>query len=122
MDALGQMAFGRAMQLGRDNRALAEAANAEIEKGNQTIRALKARVAELELALAVEKADAEGYKAMYVALKQQHPTSPLLADSGRRYANGSIKSKIVLMYEATFDRIFAAARIPGTKAMDHRAN
>lgn len=73
---------------------------------------LKAQVANLQLALAVEKAHAEGALAMYQAMKAVHVQSPLVADSGKRYkVSGNIKNKARLIYEATFDRILREAGI-----------
>lgn len=71
----------------------------------------QARIAELELALAVEKAHAVGMSAMKDAFKAAHPQSPVLADSGQRYKSGSVKTKGALVYAAAFDRILRDARI-----------
>lgn len=71
----------------------------------------EARVAELELALAVKTAHAGGMGAMKDAFKAAHPNSPVLADSGKRYKSGAVKTKGALVYAAEFDRILRDARI-----------
>lgn len=72
---------------------------------------LKAQVANLQLALAVKTAHAEGYKAQKDAFMATHPQSPLVADSGKRFKDGDIKTKGRLIYEATHDRILREAGI-----------
>lgn len=72
-----------------------------------------ARIAELELSLAVKSAGAAAARAQLDAFKAQHPASPLLADSGRRSATGSAKPRTVLIGEQAFDallRTFGIAR------------
>jgi hypothetical protein len=71
----------------------------------------KARIAELELALAVEKAHAGGMKAWKDAFKAAHPNSPVQADSGKRFKDRDVKTVGRLAYEAAFDRILRDARI-----------
>jgi hypothetical protein len=84
-------------------------------------RSLEAQVANLQLALAVEKAHAEGALAMYQAMKAAHVQSPLVDDSGKRYkTSGNIKNKARLIYEATFDRILREAGI--ADPTKHRAD
>jgi hypothetical protein len=70
-----------------------------------------ARIAELELALAVEKAHAAGMKAWKDAFKAAHPNSPVQADSGKRFKDRDVKTVGRLAYEAAFDRILRDARI-----------
>ena len=74
-------------------------------------RKLEAQVANLQLALAVKNAHAEGATAMYKAMKATHPQSPLLVDTGKRFKDGNIKNKATLIYEGTFDRILREAGI-----------
>jgi len=89
-------------QTAERNAAVAHAWKAEADK-------LAARVRELELALAVEKAHAAGREAQFDAYEEAYPTSPLRADSGKRFArNGLVKTRGRLIYEATFDRIAVA--------------
>lgn len=58
------------------------------------------------LRLAVERAHADGLRAQLAAFIAAHPTSPVCADSGKRFKkDGSIKSKGRLIYEAAFDRV-----------------
>lgn len=72
---------------------------------------LKAQLAAAQLALAVEKAHAEGAVAMYQAMKAAHLQSPLVADSGKRFKDGKTKNQARLIYEAAFDRILREAGI-----------
>jgi len=81
------------------DKALAELADAQ------------ARIAELELALAVKTAHAGGMKAYRDDLRAAHPTSPRLAPSGKRYKDGTAKPVAALAYDAAFDRILRDARI-----------
>jgi len=71
------------------------------------LQAARAEIARLEDALAVKTAHAEGATAMFHALTKQHPDSPLLVDSGKRYKDGDIKRKIRLIYEAAHDACLA---------------
>ncbi len=81
---------------------------------------LKAQVANLQLALLVKTAHAEGATAMYKAMKTTHPQSPLLVDTGKRFKDGDVKNKATLIYEGTFDRILREAGI--TDPTRHRAD
>jgi hypothetical protein len=82
---------------------------------------LEAENVNLKLALAVEKAHAEGLSAQKDAFAAAHPQSPMLADTGKRYkASGNIKTKGRLIYEATFDRICREAGI--ADPTKHRAD
>jgi hypothetical protein len=71
----------------------------------------KARIAELELALAVEKAHAGGLTAMFMDIKAACPNSPTLRDSGKRFKDGKPKTMGRLVYEREHDRILRDARI-----------
>lgn len=71
----------------------------------------KARIAQLELEVAISKADVAGLSAQLDAYKSHHPQSPLLGDSGQRFASGKAKTKGRLIWEATFDRVLKAAGI-----------
>jgi hypothetical protein len=81
---------------------------------------LKAQLAAAQLALAVKTAHAEGLLAQKDAFVATHPQSPLVADSGKRYKDGDIKTKGRLIYEATFDRILRGAGI--ADPTKHRAD
>ena len=81
---------------------------------------LQAQLAAAQLALVQKTAHAEGSLAMYRAMKAIHPQSPLLADSGKRYKDGDVKTKASLIYEATFDRICREAGI--ADPTKHRAD
>ena len=60
-------------------------------------------IAQLEDKLAIEKAHAAGLGAEVVAYREQHPDSPLHADSGRHFKGGGMKRRIRQVYEAAFD-------------------
>jgi len=121
MDALTGIAFGYLRRA--SNRAASYAnevdrANGEIEKANQIIErknqiieGLEARIAELELSLAVKTAHAGGMKAYRDDLRAAHPNSPRLAPSGKRYKDGTPKPIAALAYDSAFDRILRDARI-----------
>jgi hypothetical protein len=81
---------------------------------------LEAQVANLQLALAVKTADAEGLRAQKDAYIAAHPQSPLMADSGKRYKDGDKKTRGRLIYEATHDRILREAGI--ADPTKHRAD
>lgn len=81
---------------------------------------LKAQLAAAQLALAVEKAHAEGLEAHKTAFINAHPQSPVRADSGKRFKDGDIKTKGRLIYEGTFDRILRGAGI--ADPAKHRAD
>jgi hypothetical protein len=81
---------------------------------------LKAQLAAAQLALALKTADAEGLEAHKTAFINAHPQSPVRADSGKRYKDGSIKTKGRLIYEAAFDRILREAGI--ADPAKHRAD
>lgn len=77
----------------------------------QQLSDAQARIAELELALAVKTAHAGGMKAYRDDLRAAHPNSPRLAPSGKRYKDGTAKPVAALAYDAAFDRILRDARI-----------
>ena len=81
---------------------------------------LKAQLAAAQLALLVKTADAEGLEAHKTAFINAHPQSPVRADSGKRYKDGSIKTKGRLIYEAAHDRILREAGI--ADPAKHRAD
>jgi hypothetical protein len=83
-------------------------------------RSLEAQVANLQLALLVKTAHAEGYKAQKDAYMAAHPQSPLRGDSGKRFKDGDIKTRGRLIYEAAHDRILREAGI--TDPTKHRAD
>jgi hypothetical protein len=77
--------------------------NGVVAEQNAAIEQLQARIAQLSMQVAVKEADSAGTRAQLDVFKQTHPTSPALADSGRRYNDGDIKSVSRLAYEAAFD-------------------
>jgi hypothetical protein len=81
---------------------------------------LEAQLAAAQLALAVKTAHAEGLEAHKTAFINAHPQSPVRADSGKRYKDGSIKTKGRLIYEAAHDRILREAGI--ADPAKHRAD
>jgi hypothetical protein len=85
---------------------------AHAEKLERQLSDAQARIAELELALAVEKAHAGGMKAYRDDLRAAHPSSPRLAPSGQRFRkSGNPKPLAALAYDREFDRILRDARI-----------
>ncbi|MBP2309718.1 hypothetical protein GBZ48_18380 [Azospirillum melinis] len=85
-------------------------ANSEIAKANIMIAERDARIAALEAEVARlskvaqdSQMEAEGRLAQFDAFAAQHPDSPLMADSGKRFKSGKIKTKARLIYEAAFD-------------------
>lgn len=95
------------------NREIAEAEEENEQLADAALKlkaryeAAQARIKELEAEngkLKIEAMDAAGRNAQVEALKAQHPASPLLADSGKRFkASGNAKTKLRLIYEAAFD-------------------
>jgi hypothetical protein len=68
---------------------------------------LESTVAELEAELSnmkIEIMSEAGRDAQVEAFMRQHPNSPLLADSGKRFKSGKIKTKARLIFEAAFDQ------------------
>lgn len=79
---------------------------------NNRIAEQQARIAELELALLIEKAHAEGLAAQTAEYKSAHPGSPLLRDSGKRYKkSGATKTVVRIGYEKAFDRFLLENKI-----------
>lgn len=78
-------------------------ANANIRTLNRIVQEKNDRIAELEDALAVAQAEADGRLAQYQAMRDQHADSPQLAPSGKAFEDGSPKTKIRLIFEAAFD-------------------
>lgn len=102
---------------------LADRFEAAYEDWRAYAKKLEAEVEALKLALAVERADAGGMKAWKDAFRAAHPSSPVEADTGRRFRkSGNVKTRGRLAYEAEFDRIFGDARIPGRHATEFRAD
>lgn len=71
---------------------------------------LQARIAQLEAENADLKSRAyqaemvvAGRDAQLDAMEAAHTNSPLLADSGKRFKDGDVKSKLRLIFEAAFD-------------------
>ena len=112
MDDLG---FGIA--IGKHNRAdAAQAASLGLvgALGAQmaTMQEMRDRIATLELALAVEKAYAEGLTAFVDAFKAANPDSSVLRDTGRRFEkSGGVKTAGRMHYETAFDASLAARQI-----------
>lgn len=76
---------------------------AALNRTNATIRRQNARIEELEAELAVAKANTAGRLAQFEAFEAMHPASPLLSDSGVKFANGTAKTKARLIFERIFD-------------------
>lgn len=80
----------------------------EIINLRNELEAKKAEVTKFRV-LAIQKlAHSEGLTAMLNVMKTNHPNSPALADSGKRYKGGNIKTKARILYEIAFDKIITA--------------
>ena len=101
------------------NRVIAER-NDEIARLREELNARNKEVQDFRLQAIVEMAGGEGQKAMFKAMKQAHPTSPMLADSGKRFKDGNVKHKAFLLYEEAFDRIIRDHQIANPET--YRAN
>lgn len=124
----------RNARIAEDNAADARAARANTAKFEEAMHhnykaamdaqgALKmaqARIAELEDKLAIKTAAAAGFEAQSIAYRDQHPDSPLRADSGKRYKDGEIKRRIRIIYEAAFDA--ALRQLSISNPVSRRAN
>jgi uncharacterized protein (DUF3084 family) len=86
-----------------------------VKQRDAIIEDQKARIAGLELALASKTAHGLGLEAYLAMFKAAHPGSPVLADSGKRYKNGAVKTAGAIAYEQTFDRYGAEKRITNFK-------
>ena len=64
---------------------------------------LQARIAELEGQLIAAQMHAAGRGDVIAAFAEQHPNSPLLADSSQRFKDGDVKTKARRIYEQAFD-------------------
>ena len=74
-----------------------------LNQANENQRNLKAHIEVLQAEVAVLKSVEAGRLAQIEAWKKMYPDSPLLADSGIRFADGDKKSKIRLIFEQAFD-------------------
>ena len=87
-------------------------ANSLIAAKNDEIAALRKEVENFRLQAILNLAGEEGFKAAYTAMKQTHPNSAMLADTGKRFKkSGNPKTKATLIYEAAFDRIITNHQI-----------
>lgn len=97
---MDDVSFGIALGLKRRADALVATVNAQNE-----------RIAELELALLIKTAHAEGAIAMMGGFRDSHPTSPMRADTGKRFKDGDIKRVAHLRYAAAFDAFLIERKI-----------
>ena len=81
---------------------------------------LEARIAELEDALLIKTAVHTGCLAQLKAFGAQHPDSPLMIDSGKRYKDGDIKRRVTLICEDAFDAALIKVGIknPSSRRVD----
>lgn len=93
--------------------------SADLEQANANIRTLNSMVAErdgeishLRFALQNAQMEAVGRKAQVDAMMKLHSNSPLLTDSGKRFACseaiGKVKTRLRLIYEGAFDAFGAS--------------
>jgi uncharacterized coiled-coil protein SlyX len=119
--------MGDAMAARRVAHQVAEQASADIDYLNAVVAEQEAQITELRerivalaTQVAVAKADFAGRDAQMKAFMSQHPDSPLLRDSGRRFRDGDTKTVSRLTFEAAFD---AKAREMGiVDPEQHRAD
>jgi len=98
--------FGLAVGNGRRANAATAAAYAgaqALEDLAPHIGALKDEIATLKWQVQLHEATIHGRDAQISALKAEHPNSPLLAKSAKRFKDGEAKSRLRLIYEQTFD-------------------
>lgn len=109
--------FGLAIGNGqRANAATAAAYQGaqELHKAAAYIGKLKDENATMKRQAQIDDASIAGLKAQIDAFKAQHPTSPLLANSGKLFNDGGAKSKLRLIYELAFDAALRAVGIVST--------
>lgn len=77
-------------------------------------------IVDLEDELAIKTAARNAFEAQVMAFVAQHPDSPLCADSGQRFKNGEIKSRVWLVWEAAFDASLKAFGVvnPSARRID----
>ena len=85
--------------------AIIIAKNQRINVLNKSLADCTQEVHDFRLKLIVKTAHAAGLTAYVNAFKQAHPNSPVLADSGKRYEDGDIKTCGRTLYEEDFDRV-----------------
>ena len=78
---------------------------AQVNRLNEVVAMHTQEVNDFRLKLIVETAHAAGLTAYRDAFKKAHPNSPVLADSGRRFEDGDIKTHGRTLYEEDFDRV-----------------
>lgn len=103
--------MARLRQTGQAHANTVAVANAEIAKAQRVVDELRARISQLEIDMKLVEAANAAAGAQVKALRAQHPQSPLLADSGHRSADGKAKSKLVVLWENTFDAALRKAGI-----------
>ena len=81
---------------------------------------LQTEVMDLKLKLAVARANGEGRLAQFEAFKSVYPNADLMAASGARFADGDVKTKARIIYEAAFDKYAASCGI--VRPADHRTD
>jgi hypothetical protein len=81
-----------------------DVANTTIERQSTLLWEQKALIGRLREELAVARAQIAGHAAQVDALVEQHLNDHLLADSGQRFWDGRVKTKLHLVFEAAFDK------------------
>lgn len=99
---------------------IAQGLTALRDRDQDRIRELEQKVLDLELALLVKTAHAEGLSAMTAGYKAAHPDSPERRDSGKRYSDGDVKTVGRIRYESAFDGFLNGKRI--ANPAQYRAN
>ena len=79
------------------------AASDGLHKAAAHIGKLNDEIATLKWQVQLHEATIHGRDAQISAMKAEHPNSPLLAQSAKRFKDGEAKSRLRLIYEQTFD-------------------
>ena len=89
--------------IAEQNARAADQAEAKAKGWYERAMKLEARITELEGKLKLEEMISAGRKAQVDEMKKQHADSPLMADSGKRFKDGDMKTELRLIYEQAFD-------------------
>jgi len=97
--------FGLITRAARNMEATVESYEADFE-------ALQAQIAQLTLALAVERSLTAGYKAELEQMRKQNPNCQLLKNTSLKFEDGKPKTFARLVFEGAFDKQANALGIP----------
>ena len=74
-----------------------------VAQKDAALKAFEAELAKVDNVLARTAAHAAGLEAQRDAFLAQHPDSPLLQDSGKRFKDGDVKTRVRLLYKRAHD-------------------